>query len=206
MYIPLQLKQISSSFPQLAELTGEILSWSPLSWKDIFLLLTLHQLRYFMLVSESFLTSLPPLRSPTHPSSPTVVMGWDTNPLQVSPLTVCHLYPNVSLVIYSCAALVSQSWSGFKSWQAWFFSQLHKLCLNLWWSTLHAILILLQQPLCLLTKMTLYPGQLSVKYILHCIADSGETCIHANSPGLSGSLPDTAPISRSPVRVTISPG
>ena len=102
MYIPLQLKQISSSFPQLAELTGEILSWSPLSWKDIFLLLTLHQLRYFMLVSESFLTSLPPLRSPTHPSSPTVVMGWDTNPLQVSPLTVYHLYPNVSSVIYSC--------------------------------------------------------------------------------------------------------
>ena len=103
-------------------------------------------------------------------------MGWDTNPLQVSPLTVCHLYPNVSSVIYSCAALVSQSWSGFKSWQAWFFSQLHKLCLNLWWSTLHAILILLQQPLCLLTKMTLYPGQLSVKYILHSRADSGETC------------------------------
>ena len=30
--------------------------------------------------------------------------------------------------------------------------------------------------------------------------------IHANPPGLSGSLPDTTPISRSPVRVTISPG
>ena len=30
--------------------------------------------------------------------------------------------------------------------------------------------------------------------------------IHANSPGLSVSLPDTAPISHSPVRVTISPG
>ena len=29
--------------------------------------------------------------------------------------------------------------------------------------------------------------------------------IHANSPGLSVSLPDTEPISRSPVRVTISP-
>ena len=27
--------------------------------------------------------------------------------------------------------------------------------------------------------------------------------IHANSPGLSGSLPHTAPTSRSPVRVTI---
>ena len=30
--------------------------------------------------------------------------------------------------------------------------------------------------------------------------------IHANSPVLSGSLPDTTPISLSPVRVTISPG
>ena len=30
--------------------------------------------------------------------------------------------------------------------------------------------------------------------------------IHANSAGLSVSLPDTAPISHSPVRVTISPG
>ena len=29
--------------------------------------------------------------------------------------------------------------------------------------------------------------------------------IHANSPGLYVSLPNTAPISRSPVRVTISP-
>ena len=35
---------------------------------------------------------------------------------------------------------------------------------------------------------------------------SGRSGIHANSPGLSGSLPDTAPISRSPIRVTISPG
>ena len=34
----------------------------------------------------------------------------------------------------------------------------------------------------------------------------GRSGIHTNSPGLSGSLPDTAPISRSPVRVTISPG
>ena len=30
--------------------------------------------------------------------------------------------------------------------------------------------------------------------------------IHANSPVLSGSLPDTTPISLSPVQVTISPG
>ena len=30
--------------------------------------------------------------------------------------------------------------------------------------------------------------------------------IYANSPGLSGSLPDTEPISRSPVRVTKTPG
>ena len=30
-------------------------------------------------------------------------------------------------------------------------------------------------------------------------------CIHANPPGLSGSLPDTTPISRSPVRVALSP-
>ena len=30
--------------------------------------------------------------------------------------------------------------------------------------------------------------------------------IHANPPGLSGSLPDTTPISRSPVRVALSPG
>ena len=29
---------------------------------------------------------------------------------------------------------------------------------------------------------------------------------HANSPGLSGSLPDTEQISRSPVRVTKPPG
>ena len=35
---------------------------------------------------------------------------------------------------------------------------------------------------------------------------SGRSGIHANSPRLSGSLPDTAPISRSPIRVTISPG
>ena len=35
---------------------------------------------------------------------------------------------------------------------------------------------------------------------------SGRSGIHANSPGLSGSLLDTAPISRSPIRVTISPG
>ena len=31
-------------------------------------------------------------------------------------------------------------------------------------------------------------------------------CIRANSPGLSGSLPDTEQISRSPVRVIKSPG
>ena len=31
-------------------------------------------------------------------------------------------------------------------------------------------------------------------------------CIHANSPGLSGSLPDTERISRSPVRVIKFPG
>ena len=30
--------------------------------------------------------------------------------------------------------------------------------------------------------------------------------IHANPPGLSGSLPDTTLISRSPVRVALSPG
>ena len=30
--------------------------------------------------------------------------------------------------------------------------------------------------------------------------------IHANPPGLFGSLPDTTPISRSPVRVALSPG
>ena len=34
---------------------------------------------------------------------------------------------------------------------------------------------------------------------------SSRSGIHANSPGLSGSLPDTAPISRSPVGFTISP-
>lgn len=73
----------------------------PYHGKTFLLLLTLHQLRNFMLVSKRFLTSPPP-PSPTHPSSPTVVMGWDTNPLQVSPLTVYHLYPNVSSVIYSC--------------------------------------------------------------------------------------------------------
>ena len=73
----------------------------PYHGKTFLLLLTLHQLRNFMLVSKRFLNSPPP-PSPTHPSSPTVVMGWDTNPLQVSPLTVYHLYPNVSSVIYSC--------------------------------------------------------------------------------------------------------
>ena len=35
---------------------------------------------------------------------------------------------------------------------------------------------------------------------------SGRSGIHVNSPILSGSLPDMAPISRSPIRVTISPG
>ena len=77
---------------------------------------------YFFLVSESFHTSTPTTPPPsTHHSSLTVVMGWDTNLLQVSPLTVCHLYPNASSVIYNRAALVSQSWSGFELWQAWLF-------------------------------------------------------------------------------------
>ena len=35
---------------------------------------------------------------------------------------------------------------------------------------------------------------------------STELNTYANSPGLSGSLPDTERISRSPVRVTNSPG
>ena len=74
----------------------------PYHGKTFLLLLTLHQLRYFMLVSLWKLPHLPPPHSPTHPSSPMVVMGWDANPLQVSPLTVYHLYPNVSSVIYSC--------------------------------------------------------------------------------------------------------
>ena len=41
---------------------------------------------------------------------------------------------------------------------------------------------------------------------LLCLQTVKYICIHANSPGLSGSLLDTAPISGSPVRVTISPG
>ena len=36
--------------------------------------------------------------------------------------------------------------------------------------------------------------------------DGVENRIHANPPGLSGSLSDTTPIPRSPVRVALSPG
>ena len=130
---------------------------------------------YFLLVSESFLTStpLPPPPPPsTHPSSLTVVMGWDTNILQVSPLTVCHLYPNASSVIYSCAALVSQSWSGFKSWQAWLFfataqvvswSAMIYFACNSYPSTTNS----------LLPYKNYLVSQLSVKYILYSIADIG---------------------------------
>ena len=113
---------------------------------------------YFLLVSESFLTStpLPPPPPPsTHPSSLTVVMGWDTNILQVSPLTV------------TCTRTLAQLFTAVLHWyrkagqgsspgKPDFFLQLHKLCLDLRWSTLHAILILLQQTLCFRTKITLY--------------------------------------------------
>ena len=50
-------------------------------------------------------------------------------------------------------------------------------------------------------------GALGGLFIFYLSYDlKNHICTYANSPGLSGSLPDTERISRSPVRVTNSPG
>ena len=48
--------------------------------------------------------------------------------------------------------------------------------------------------------------QYHIQILAVCRCLSLHECTHANSPGLSGSLPDTERISRSPVRVTKPPG